>query len=213
MSEQSEQSPRAFWEDRYAAAADRVWSGNPNPSLTEVITLLTPGTALELAAGEGADAIWLAQHGWQTTGVDFSETALEQARKHADDAGVRVDFVQGDLDTWEPGKQFDLVSSSFLHSPVELDRTAILRRSAAWVAPGGAYFILGHAAPPPWAKHHHQHDLPTLEQELANLAPGEAGSAFADFSVERANVRERQAIDPDGNEVTLEDNVILLKRA
>jgi SAM-dependent methyltransferase len=60
----------------------RVWSGRPNLALTEQVVALTPGTALEVGCGEGADAIWLAAQGWQVTGVDFSAQALHRAAAH-----------------------------------------------------------------------------------------------------------------------------------
>ncbi|MCR6712623.1 MAG: TPMT family class I SAM-dependent methyltransferase [Demequina sp.] len=74
-----EQDPAEHWEQRYRENT-RAWSGSANPTLVSVISGLTPGTALDLACGEGADAAWLASQGWNVTGVDISPTAIQRAR-------------------------------------------------------------------------------------------------------------------------------------
>src|SRR5690349_12892816 len=76
-----------FWDERYAGS-DRVWSGKPNQRLVEMVTGITPGSAIDVGCGEGADVVWLAQQGWLTTGVDVSQVAIDRAAKHADEAGV-----------------------------------------------------------------------------------------------------------------------------
>ena len=73
---------REQWEARYADS-DRIWSGRPNATLVGLVGSLTPGRALDLGAGEGADALWLASLGWRVTGLDLSETALGRARAAA----------------------------------------------------------------------------------------------------------------------------------
>ena len=70
-----------FWDERYSSA-DRIWSGNPNPHLVTVAAHLTPGTALDVGSGEGADAIWLASHGWTVTAIDISQVALDRSAAH-----------------------------------------------------------------------------------------------------------------------------------
>src|SRR5690554_6815169 len=79
---------RQSWEERYRAR-QAVWSGRPSqPLVDEVEPITEPGTVLEFGCGEGADAVWLAQHGWLVTAVDLSVTALERAQRHAEQAGV-----------------------------------------------------------------------------------------------------------------------------
>jgi SAM-dependent methyltransferase len=163
-------SAEEFWEEFYAGGRAR-WSGEPNASLVEEVSGLTPGTALDLGCGQGGDAIWLAAQGWEVTATDISATALEVAARHAAEAGVTVTWERHDLADSQPEGSFDLVAASFLHSDVELPRERILRTAAASVAPGGTLLIVGHA---PSAEHHH-HDLPTLEQVVAELALPEDG--------------------------------------
>ena len=138
---------RDFWEDRYASN-ERAWSGNPNPVLVSEAAQLTPGRALDIGSGEGADALWLAQQGWQVTGVDIAANALDKARAHAQSvdpaAATRIDWQQRDLTEWSPEpRSYDLVSSQFMHLPKPA-MTTLFRSMAAAVAPGGSLLIVGH---------------------------------------------------------------------
>jgi len=139
---QTPPNSQAEWNARYLES-EQIWSGNPNAALVREVAGLTPGTALDLGCGEGADAIWLARQGWQVTGVDVSDVALDRARQHADAAGVRVEFVLDDLAT-SPG-EFDLVTSFFLHVPEAALRERTLLVAAASVAPGGTLLVVGHS--------------------------------------------------------------------
>lgn len=140
---------RDYWEDRYGAPG-MAWSGNPNPVLVTEATPLSPGRALDIGSGEGADALWLAQHGWRVTAVDIAVNALDKARARVEsldpNAADRIDWQQHDLTDWspEPGS-FDLVSSQFMHLP-EPARSTLFRSLAAAVAPGGTLLIVGHDA-------------------------------------------------------------------
>jgi len=135
----------AAWDERYAAV-DLVWGSEPNRFVAEALGARGPrGRALELACGEGRNAIWLAKRGWQTTGVDFSGVAIERARKLAAEAGARVEWVCADAAEHEvePGA-FALVVISYLQVPAA-ERRAVLARAAAALAPGGTLFMIGHA--------------------------------------------------------------------
>jgi len=194
------------WETRYRERT-RAWSGKPNPTLVEVAADLTPGTAIDLACGEGADVIWLAENGWTATGVDISPTAVERGREAA--AGLPVTFVAADLSAWAPPAPVDLVCSSFLHSEVDFPRIDILRAAAGWVAPGGHFLMVTHAEAPWWsALAHHDHvHLPSPEQDFAELAldPGE-------WETIEVGVRERDAVSPEGEPGVLKDGVLLFRR-
>ena len=199
----------AVWEEHYSAAP-QVWSGRVNARLAEVAPTLDGSRALDVGCGEGADAIWLAEHGWTVIAVDVSTTALTRAREAATSRGVadRIDVVECDLTRELPEGPFDLVSAQFLHSTVAMDRSAVLRRAAAAVAPGGTLLIVDHAAAPPWASRLHHHEFPTAESVLDGLALD--GAQWQRIRVDRA---ERSARGPGGEEVTLVDNVIVLRRA
>jgi len=141
-----------FWEDFYTAS-DAVWSGNPNPQLVANVGDLSPGTALDVGSGEGADAIWLAERGWQVTGLDISTVALDRAARRAALSGNqiadRITWRPADLLTWDPTASpsvvgvYDLVSAQFMHLPRPVLQS-LHRRLAATVAPGGTLLIVGH---------------------------------------------------------------------
>ncbi|KGI68822.1 methyltransferase domain-containing protein [Mycolicibacterium rufum] len=202
------ESEKAHWEARYAER-DQIWSGRVNPWLAEVVGGLTPGRALDLGCGEGADVLWLAERGWHAVGVDISDTALARAGAEAArrDLTDRVRLLQINLSDDFPDGTFDLVSAQFLQSLVRLDRESIFAAAARAVASGGTLLIVDHGAAPPWAQHIHDHVFPTVDEvlERIDLEPG---------AWERVNVdaREREAIGPDGQQAVLIDNVIVLRR-
>lgn len=131
------------WDERYAAAP-LVWSAGPNALFAALTEDLPPGTALDLAAGEGRTALWLAGRGWTVTAVDFSGVALGKGRTLADRTGLAVDWVQADVtDPSAVAGTYDLVALLYLHL-VEDEIRAVLRRAAAAVAPGGRLVLIGH---------------------------------------------------------------------
>jgi SAM-dependent methyltransferase len=141
----------ADWDERYAER--QQWSAAPNALVAELLTELPPGRAVDLAAGEGRHALWLAGLGWQVTAVDFSSVGLDRGR--AQPGADRVRWVTADVATWgaEPSS-LDLVLVAYLHLP-EADTVAVLSRAVGWLRPGGRLLVLGH--------------------DLANLASGVGG--------------------------------------
>jgi SAM-dependent methyltransferase len=200
---------KEHWEQRYGER-DRIWSGQVNVRLAEVVPALEAGRALDLGCGEGADACWLAERGWTVVAVDISETALQRAAAEADTRGLsdRIEFTQHDLSESFPDGTFDLISAQFLHSTVPLDRARILRDAADAVRRGGVLLIVDHAGPPPWAsKLDHDHEFPSADEVVGSLD-------LDDGEWERVRVEsfERQAAGPDGQAATWVDNVIVLRR-
>ena len=130
------------WDERYRGS-ELVWGAGPNRFLVEQVTDLTPGTAVDVACGEGRNAIWLAEQGWRVVGVDFSQVGLEKARRLAAERGVTVEWQQGDLTTWVTPNTFDLVIAMYLHLPADI-RHLVFARMAASVAPGGTMLVVGH---------------------------------------------------------------------
>ena len=136
---------QATWDARYGGT-ERVWSGNPNPRLVEQVTGLAAGDALDVGAGEGADAVWLARQGWHVTALDVSPVALRLTRAHADDSGVGdlVVTLQHDLMDGRPiPGDYDLVSAQYWHPPVDR-RVDIDTVIGAAVRPGGTLLVVGH---------------------------------------------------------------------
>jgi SAM-dependent methyltransferase len=133
------------WNERYRSA-ELVWGAEPNRFVAAVLGERAPaGRALDLACGEGRNAIWLARRGWAVTAVDWSEVALERGRKLAAEAGVAVEWIRADVTGWDaaPGA-FALALVSYLQLPRPA-RRRVLARAAAALAPGGELFGIGHA--------------------------------------------------------------------
>jgi SAM-dependent methyltransferase len=200
---------QAHWEEHYGAR-DRIWSGRVNVQFASVVADLPPGRALDLGCGEGADAVWLAEHGWDVVAVDISETALGRAKEAAAIRGVsdRIEFVQLDLSEEFPSGTFDLASAQFLHSTVRLDRAPILASAAAALRPGGSLVIVDHGSAPPWAsKLDHHHEFPSAEEVVSALDLSDD-----EFERVRVDAVERQAVGPEGQQRPWMDNVIVLRR-
>jgi SAM-dependent methyltransferase len=134
---------REHWDERYATE-ELIWKAEPNRFLVEELDALAPGTALDVACGEGRNAVWLASKGWRVTGVDFSRAGLAKAQRLATDRGVEVTWVEADVVEWQPPTaSFDLVVVMYLHLPAE-QRHRALAHAAAALAPGGVLLVVGH---------------------------------------------------------------------
>jgi len=121
-----------------------MWSGRPNGRLVAEVAGLTPGRALDVGCGEGADAIWLTGQGWTVTALDISDVALHRGRHAADPAAAAVQWVVGDaLQTpFRPGS-FDLVSMQYPALPKAAGEEAA-RILLATVRPGGSLLAVYH---------------------------------------------------------------------
>lgn len=200
---------RELWDGMYAQRAQR-WSGNPNATLVRYVSDLSPGRALDLGCGEGADAIWLAVNGWQVVGVDVSDIALGRAAVHGSEGGVEADisWQQHDLTSTFPPGDFDLVSAHFFQSPTELPADEILSKAAATIQPGGWLLIVGHAQFPPWARNAHAGRVfPTATEIFDSL-----NLDTAEWNARIVEEQERDAIGPEGEAATLVDSVVLVQR-
>ena len=138
----------AGWDQRYAAS-ELVWSAEPNRFVAEECAELRPGRALDLAAGEGRNAIWLAQRGWTVTATDFSAVGLDKGRRLAerltghDGVADRIAWVVADATTTDWPAEFDLVVVAYLQL-VEAERRAALLRAFAALQPGGRLVVVAH---------------------------------------------------------------------
>jgi SAM-dependent methyltransferase len=128
------------WDERYADS--RQWSLGPNQSVAEALADLPPGRALDLACGEGRNALWLAGLGWSVTALDFSRVGIDRGRAAAAEAGLSVDWVVGDALT-HPLPEVDLVVLAYLQLTADQRRAAV-RRAWSSLAPGGTLFLVAH---------------------------------------------------------------------
>lgn len=194
-----------YWNERYGKHGN-IWSGDPNPQLVAEAAELTPGTALDVGCGEGADTVWLAARGWQVTGVDISMVALQRATAHVADRGLAnmVTLEHHDLLSWAPpAASFDLVSAQFMHLP-QPDREPLFARLAESVAPGGTLLIVGHAPSDIESGAHRPHapDLFFTAGEVADSLPADAWRIIVTAT------RPRPSAGHGGEHITIHDEVM-----
>ena len=198
-----------FWEDLYAARTAAT-DPRPNARLTETVTDLSPGHALDLGCGEGGDALWLARRGWNVTAVDISAVAVERIADLARSRGLRdlVTTERHDLHRSFPQGRFDLVCAHYLHTPFALDRVTVLRGAARALRPGGLLLVVDHGSTAPWSWDQDPDARYPTPQELSasiDLDP-------ATWTVERADAPRRIATGPGGRTAEVTDHVLLIRR-
>jgi len=132
-----------LWNERYQNKG-HVWGAAPNQFVADRLAALKPCRVLDLGAGQGRNAIWLAQQGHEVTAVDVSDVACAQAAEIAAEAGVAVEFIAADLQTWEPSADtFDLVVLAYIQAPDPI-RQALHAKAARALRTGGSVFIIAH---------------------------------------------------------------------
>ncbi|MGI9080730.1 MAG: class I SAM-dependent methyltransferase [Thermoleophilaceae bacterium] len=131
----------AFWNARYEDV-ERLWSLNPNTLLADFVGGLAPGRALDIGAGEGRNAIFLAQAGWRVTALDVSDVGLARAGTRAAEEGVELECVVAAWREYTPAGRFDLVVMAFMH-PRPDDRAEMFMRAGEMLVPGGHLFTVG----------------------------------------------------------------------
>jgi SAM-dependent methyltransferase len=198
---------RQQWDERYSGAQFE-WSMHPNQFAAAELAGLAPGRALDLAAGEGRNSVWLAERGWSVTAVDFSRVGLEKGRKLSAVRGVddsQVDWVVADLSEYEPAREaFELVLIAYLQVTAAL-RGRVLAGAAAALVPGGTLLVIGH--------------------DLANLTEGVGGPQSPDvlytpeavtaelpgLRIVRAD-RVHRTVERDGGTATAIDTLVRAER-
>ena len=192
------------WDERYAAT-ELVWSVTPNQFVAAELAELPPGRAVDLAAGEGRNAIWLAGLGWEVTAVDFSQVALDKGRRLAGD--VEVTWVCADATTWQGDAVYDLAVLAYLQLPAE-ERRAAVRRAFAALRPGGTFFLVAHDTTNLTEGTGGPQDasvLMTAEDVLGDLGGEE-------LDVVRAGRVERRVASTDGSLLTAFDSLVRVVR-
>jgi SAM-dependent methyltransferase len=196
------------WDARYAAA-DLVWSAGPNVWVREVCAPMAPGRALDVAAGEGRNALWLVEQGWTVTAADYSAVAVARMRQIADErlaetALARLEAVVADATEPAPGGAYDLVLFSYLHLPADAWARAVTAGVEA-TAVGGKVLVVAHARQNRTAGVGGPQD-PTILLDPEDVLSSVAGLPVV---VELAQVRAR---DVAGAARPALDTVVLLRR-
>ena len=129
------------WNKRYAAS-ELVWSVQPNLLFASEVADLEPGKALDVACGEGRNAIWLAEQGWEVTAIDFADAAVAKGVSIAARRGVFVNWVVADIADAEKC-QYDLVAVLYFHTGQD-ERQEWLPTVVNFIAPKGVFIYIGH---------------------------------------------------------------------
>ena len=195
------------WDERYSGT-EFEWSTHPNQFAEAELTGLPPGRALDLAAGEGRNSVWLAGRGWRVTAVDFSRVGLEKGRKLSAARGVgehQVDWVVADLSEYEPAREaYELVLIAYLQVDAAL-RARVLAGAAAALVPGGTLLVIGH-------------DLTNLTEGVGGpqdpgvlYTPEAITAELPGLRIVRAG-RVRRTVERDGEQATAVDTLVRAER-
>ncbi len=190
----------ATWDERYSTS-ELVWTGRANQFVEAHLADLDPATAIDLGAGEGRNAVWLASRGWDATAVDFSQVGLDKAQQLAAEHGVEVTTVCADATTWAPDAPVDLVVVSYLQLPSPQQRV-VLEHAATWLRPGGTLFVIAHDR----SNVDHGYGGPPSADVCYTV--DETVAALGGLNVTTAEVAERRVETPDGTKVALDTLVI-----
>jgi 2-polyprenyl-3-methyl-5-hydroxy-6-metoxy-1,4-benzoquinol methylase len=187
------------WDRRYADS-EFIWTVHPNRFLVEEAASLPPGRALDLACGEGRNAVWLAQRGWEVIGVDFSQAGLAKAQRLASERGVHTEWIAADLLDYRPApRAFDLVLICYLQLPAD-QRAQVVHAAADGVAPAGTLLIVAHDRENIQNGHGGPQD-PTVLYTAEDIIGDLAGSGLR---VQRADRVRRPVQTSDGERVALD---------
>jgi SAM-dependent methyltransferase len=200
------------WNARYDTA-ELIWKGEPNQFLPPEVSELSPGTAVDLACGEGRNAVWLASQGWTVTGVDFSDVGIAKARALAAENGVSGTWVVADATSWEPpAPGYDLVAVFYLQLPADQRRSAMFTAVRA-LGIGGTLLIVGHDLLNLTEGHggpQHPSVLLTAEDILDDLTAAEV-ALDCELVTEKAGRVERTVVT-DEDDRTAIDTLVRVRR-
>jgi SAM-dependent methyltransferase len=193
-----------FWDERYASL-EQVWSGQPNAVLVAETRDLRPARVLDIGCGEGADAVWLAENGWDVTALDVSRVAIERAQAHARQRGVQARWLHAGLvEAALEAASFDLVSAQYL-ALLRTPDNAAERAVIDSVAPNGVLLVVHH--PAPTAAESEVHGFNAADY----VGPGDIAALLdADWRIEVNEIRPRHVVAGAGAHHT--EDVILRAR-
>ena len=200
------------WDKKYKDS-ELLWSADANIWVRDLTQDLPPGAALDVAAGEGRNALWLVARGWQVTAVDFSAVALERARtlaeEHLGRDAERLTTLVTDVQMWVPQpRSYDLVLVAYLHLP-EQQRRSVMRAAAEAVAPGGTLLVVGHDLENLTSGHGGPQD-PAVLYRPSDIAQDIEPT---DLIVDRSETVRRSMTDAQGQPAEALDAIVLARRA
>jgi SAM-dependent methyltransferase len=183
---------RQRWNERYAATG-LTWSAGPNELFAELAADIPPGRALDVATGEGRNALWLAGQGWQVDAIDFSNVGIDKGRQIAAERSLEINWIVADVNTHEfETAVYDLVTVLYLHTSAE-ERAGWLPALIQSVRPGGQLIYIGHD-PANIEKGVGGPQDPAVLPGVEDLAP-----MLVDFDLKRAEIYQRPVNSDPGH--------------
>ncbi len=179
-----------FWDETWAEAG--ASGSGSDEILAKMVEHLAPQRALEIGCGLGGNAVWLAEHGWRVTAVDYSEIAIEKAKQLAAERGLEVDFLVADASTYRPSESFELITSFFIQLFPQ-QRAAMLANMSQALAPGGTLLFVSHDRSGPLSGW-------TEEDQLSLTDPQEIVGELPGLQIEQASVLEDGGSEHDAYE-------------
>ena len=144
-SQRADTSDRDFWNGKFGDLRTE-FNHKPSRLLVDAIRDRKPGLAVDLGMGQGRNAIYLAQQGWQVTGVDLSNVAISQAKDRAAQLGVKLNAVLDGLDQYDLGRnRWDLITLFYVHAWYRTSKPRSVERIHDALKPGGLVVIEGFA--------------------------------------------------------------------
>ncbi len=185
------------WNERYTKK-DLIWSAAPNHVFVREVGTMKPGKALDVACGEGRNALWLAEQGWDVTGMDFSDVAIGKAKQIAAKRSLSINWIAADASSFElPQHEFDLAAILYLHTPPE-ERERWMANVINSIKPGGSFIYIAH-------------DTSNIEHGVGgpqdlSLLPSleEITSTLTGFEIQKAEVVDRPVENDPGHGQDLE---------
>jgi SAM-dependent methyltransferase len=142
---QAQTPDKGFWNKTFDDPKSQ-FNRQPSRLLVEALRDRKPGVAIDLGMGEGRNAIFLAQQGWNVTGVDLSDVAVGQARKRATELGVGLEAHIEDLDKFDFGRErWDLITVFYMHAWYHFSKLDTAQRLRDALKPGGLLVVEGFA--------------------------------------------------------------------
>ena len=188
------------WDERYATK-EYVWTVTVNQFVSAHLSGLEPGTAIDLACGEGRNSVWLASRGWTVTAVDYSQVGLDKAQRLAADSNIEIETVCADALSWEPDGPVDLVVLSYLQLEAP-ERAAVLDHARTWLNPGGTLFVIAHD------RSNVVDGYGGPQSPEVCYDPAETAEALVGLDIEVAEVASRHVETPEGERTALDTLVV-----
>ncbi len=170
------------WDKRYEKK-ELVWSAGPNQFVVDEVSGLAPGRVLDVACGEGRNALWLCEQGWQVTAFDYSPVAIDKARTRASELELTIDWQVADATTDTQG-EYELILFIYLHLPIEQTKKSLALASSA-LAPGGTLLLIGHDA------RNIKEGIGGPQDPNILFGPDELRTMLPDLTIERAETVKR----------------------